>query len=363
MLFFISSVYGYLISPLIDFFLFFYYNHLYDVYKMQVQNIIGHNTSAPLKRQLTNRGQLILTDKGEMMEQLILKAYAKINLGLDVLRKREDGYHEVKMIMQTVDLYDEIRLKKLAVPEIRLIADHKDIPSDPGNLAYKAAAVMLPFLPDGMGVEIVLDKKIPVAAGMAGGSSDGAAVIRGMNELYSLGFTMERLQKLSVVIGADVPYCIQGGTMLAEGIGEKLTRLPAAPDCFVVVAKPPVGVSTQYVYGNLKVGELKEHPDLDAMQKAILSGDLKKMGMSMGNVLETVTEKAYPVITALKKTLLAEGAVQALMSGSGPTVFGLFDSEEKARSAYERVAQGKEADQLFLTGFITEEESQESRER
>ncbi|MCH5271477.1 MAG: 4-(cytidine 5'-diphospho)-2-C-methyl-D-erythritol kinase [Lachnospiraceae bacterium] len=295
-------------------------------------------------------------------DTLEIKAYAKINLGLDVLRRRPDGYHEVRMIMQTVGIYDTLVLKKaergiafhviMAGEGESPSADAGEVPNNEDNLGYKAAKLLMETYGIEEGVNISLTKRIPVAAGMAGGSTDAAAVLKGMNLLFELGLSEETLQELGVKLGADVPYCIQGGTALAEGIGERLTGLSDAPDCVLLVAKPDISVSTKYVYENLKPDALERRPDIDGMMAAIGEGSLDGILDCMENVLQSVTEVKYPVIGKLKQQMEAEGAVKAMMSGSGPTVFGIFKEEEKARAAYEAVLRGKLAKQVFLTGFI-----------
>lgn len=285
------------------------------------------------------------------MKEMKLKARAKINLGLDVLRKREDGYHDLRMIMQTIGLCDEIEIKESNTPGIILTTNKSDLPVDQGNLVYRAARLLMDEFRTEAGVEIHLDKQIPVAAGLAGGSSDAAAVLVGLNEMWELGLTKKQLMERGVRLGADIPYCIMRGTALAEGIGDILTQLPAAPEAFVLIAKPPVDVSTGFVYGNLKAAELKEHPDIDGQISSIKAGDLYGMAEKMGNVLETVTIPAYPVIEEIKNVMKQEGAVNAMMSGSGPTVFGLFDSEEKIQKAYESIKKLELANTLCITDF------------
>lgn len=286
------------------------------------------------------------------MREIKLKAMAKINLGLDVLRKREDGYHELRMIMQTVRLFDRIQLTVTETPGIRVKTNLSFLPVDEGNLVYRAAKLLMDEAQVKKGLFIHLEKHIPVAAGMAGGSSDAAAVLVGVNRLFHMGFTLEELMERGVRLGADVPYCILRGTALAEGIGEKLTALSAPPPCHVLIAKPKVHVSTKFVYGNLKAHELKEHPDIDGQIQALRDGDLYRMAELMGNVLETVTIPAYPVVQEIKDIMKKQGAVNAMMSGSGPTVFGLFDDKTKARKAYEKLRRGSIAKQVYLTEFF-----------
>lgn len=295
-------------------------------------------------------------------DTLELKAYAKINLGLDVLGRRPDGYHEVRMIMQTVGIYDTLVLKKterdiafhvtMAGEGNSPSADAGEVPNNEDNLGYKAAKLLMETYGIAEGVDIFLTKRIPVAAGMAGGSTDAAAVLKGMNLLFELGLSEETLQELGLKLGADVPYCIQGGTALAEGIGEKLTGLADAPDCFLLVAKPDISVSTKYVYENLKPDALECRPDIYGMMDAIEKGSLEGVLSCMENVLQSVTEVKYPVISKLKQQMEAEGAVKAMMSGSGPTVFGIFKEKEIAKTAYKAILESELAKQVFLTGFI-----------
>ena len=288
------------------------------------------------------------------MEKISINAMAKINLGLDVLRRRENGYHDVKMIMQTVNIYDTLDFVKLQESKILVKTDTMELPTDENNLIYKAAKLLFDKCGVTEGVEITLTKRIPIAAGMAGGSTDAAAALVGVNQLFDLGLTMAELKEIGVKIGADVPYCIEGGTVLSEGIGEILTKLPDAPDCFVVVAKPEISVSTKYVYENLHANELKYHPDIDGMAEAIREGNLDGVCKRMENVLETVTENKYPVISQLKKMLKNAGAENSLMSGSGPTVFAIFKEEEIAKEALKAVVNSGLAKQSFVTVFAKE---------
>lgn len=280
------------------------------------------------------------------------KAYAKINLGLDVTGRRPNGYHDVKMIMQTVDLYDILTLEKTEEPGIFVETGREDLPGDKSNLVYRAAECMIRAGGITGGVRICLEKRIPMAAGMAGGSTDAAAVFHGMNELFDLGMSREELCRLGVEIGADVPYCIHGGTALAEGIGEQLTPLPAPPECILVIAKPDIDVSTKYVYENLHLESLQRHPDIDGMQEAILRGSLEGLTERMENVLESVTAVRYPVIGALKAMMCAGGAENALMSGSGPTVFGVFREQEQAAKVCEEIKKQGLAEEVFLSRWI-----------
>lgn len=283
------------------------------------------------------------------MDSMKLKAYAKINLGLDVLRKREDGYHEVRMVMQMVNLYDRIELVKKKNPGIEVKTNLYYLPTNQDNLVYKAANLLIEEFQIKEGIQIHLKKYIPVSAGMAGGSSDAAAVLFGMNRMFRLGLSLEELMKRGIKLGADVPYCIMRGTALSEGIGEKLTPLPSVPSCKVLIAKPAVSVSTRFVYENLKLQELNSHPDIDGIIENIKKKDIRGMAERLGNVLETVTIPAYPVIEDIKNVMKEQGALNALMSGSGPTVFGLFIEEKQARAAWEKVK--SLAKQSYLTTF------------
>ncbi|MDE7334523.1 MAG: 4-(cytidine 5'-diphospho)-2-C-methyl-D-erythritol kinase [Lachnospiraceae bacterium] len=285
------------------------------------------------------------------MDSITRKAYAKINLGLDVIRKRPDGYHEVKMIMQTVDIWDLLTFRKISNPGIFLSADRQEIPAGADNLVYKAADLILQEYDVSGGVEIVLEKHIPVAAGMAGGSTDAAAVFHGLNQLFDLGMSLGEMQRLGVKIGADVPYCIMGGTALSEGIGEVLTPLEPPPACTLLVAKPDISVSTKFVYENLHADKLTRHPDIDGMIEAVREGNLAGITERMENVLETVTIKEYPVIQKIKKAMTGKGAENALMSGSGPTVFGIFKEENTAREAEKEIKKQGLASQVFVTAF------------
>ena len=285
------------------------------------------------------------------MNQMRLKALAKINLGLDVLRRKEDGYHEVKMIMQTINLHDQIHMKKIEEDEIKIRTNLYYLPNNENNLAYKAAKMLKDEFHLPGGVSINLKKVIPVAAGMAGGSSDAAAVLFGMNKMYGLKLSMQELMDRGVKLGADVPYCIMRGTALAEGIGEKLTKLPAMPKCHILIAKPPINVSTKFVYENLHANDLKpeDHPPVDVQLEALKEGDLEKLVVNMGNVLERVTVPEYPVIDEIKQLMVENGALGSMMSGSGPTVFGIFTSYSKAKEAYEKIEKSGLSKQIYLT--------------
>lgn len=285
------------------------------------------------------------------MNQIRLKALAKINLGLDVLRRKEDGYHEVKMIMQTINLYDQISIRKIQEDEIRIRTNLYYLPNNENNLAYKAAKLLKDEFHLPGGISIQLKKVIPVAAGMAGGSSDAAAVLFGINKMYNLKLSQQELMERGVTLGADVPYCIMRGTALAEGIGEKLTVLPAMPKCHILIAKPPINVSTKCVYENLHANDLKpeEHPEVDLQLEALEEGNLEKLVAHMGNVLERVTVPEYPVINEIKQMMTENGALGAMMSGSGPTVFGIFTNYTQAKTAYEKLQKSGLSKQIYLT--------------
>lgn len=283
------------------------------------------------------------------MDKIKLKALGKINLGLDVLGRRPNGYHDVRMVMQTVYLYDQILLEKTDKEGISLKTNLFYLPVNENNLAYRAAKMLIDEFAIKEGVHISLEKHIPVAAGMAGGSSNAAAVLYGMNRLFQLGLTDQELMERGVKLGADVPYCIMRGTVLAEGIGEKLTPLPAMPKCHVLLAKPPISVSTQKVYEKLDAQEVTKHPDIDGILLGLQTGDLEKITSSMGNVLENVTITEYPQIESIKDVMKEEGALNAMMSGSGPTVFGIYDDKMLARRAAARIREEQLAKQVHVT--------------
>ena len=283
------------------------------------------------------------------MDEISLKALAKINLGLDVLGKREDGYHDVRMIMQTIHLYDRVEIKKTRSPHIHVETNLYYLPVNEDNLVYRAAKLMKDEFQIKEGVRIVLQKFIPVAAGLAGGSSDAAAVLVGMNRIFNLGLKQNKLMELGLKIGADVPFCIMRGTALAEGIGEKLTALPPMPKCPVLIAKPAISVSTKTVYEGLKLYDGMEHPHIDGVMESIHQKDLKGVASHMGNILETVTIPMYPVIKDIKKLMMDNGALNAMMSGSGPTVFGLFPNEKEIRRAYDALKQSGLAKNVYTS--------------
>ena len=278
-----------------------------------------------------------------------LRALAKINLGLDILRKREDGYHEVRMIMQTIQMYDVLEIRRVKKPGISLSVNYPYIPNDERNLVYKAAKLLMDEFQVKSGVDIRLEKFIPVAAGMAGGSSDAAAALVGINRLFKLGLSEKDLMDRAVNIGADVPYCVMRGTALAEGIGEKLTRITPVPDCFVLIGKPGINVSTKAAYESLQLDKITTHPDIDGMIKDIECGNLLAMTEKMGNVFEPGIIGKYPVIGEIKELMEAHGALKAMMSGSGPTVFGIFDDRKKMEVAAAALRESRLAKTVFAT--------------
>ena len=283
------------------------------------------------------------------MDEISLKALAKINLGLDVVRRREDGYHEVRMVMQTINLYDRLDIVKKKEPGISIKTNISFLPVNENNLIYKAGKLLMDEFGITEGVSVKLNKRIPIAAGMAGGSTDAAAMMYGINKLFDLGLSRKALMERGVKIGADVPYCSMRGTALAEGIGEELTQLSPMVRCPILIAKPSISVSTKFVYQNLKLDENTVHPDIDKLVEDIKKKDLGKIASDMGNVLETVTIPNYPVIAEIKERMLQSGAVNSMMSGSGPTVFGIFDDEETARKAYADMKSAGLAKQVYLT--------------
>lgn len=306
---------------------------------------------------------------------LEVKAYAKVNLSLDIVGRREDGYHLVRMVMQSLDIADILTFEKLDKPEIIVLLDNHSVgsdgdsplgkvPLDENNLIYKAARLLFDRYiwkrNEKAGVQITLTKNIPIAAGMAGGSSDAAATFRGINELFELGLMDKELMEMGVTLGADIPYCIMGGTALSEGIGEELTRLPDIPECVFLVVKPRISVSTAEAYGGYdslvesKTGQKVRiiHPDVDGQVDALYAGNLKGVTDKFLNVLEYVTAEKHPIIGDIEKIMLDFGALNAMMSGSGPTVFGIFEDVEKAEAAKKELEQRDISDQLFVVSSL-----------
>ena len=277
------------------------------------------------------------------MDSIRLKARAKINLGLDVLGKREDGYHEVRMVMQTIGIYDRLILTKIPEEEICITSNLAFLPVNENNLIYKAIKLLKDEYHFPGGVSVDLNKFIPVAAGMAGGSTDAASTMFGVNRLFGLNLSMGKMMELGVRLGADVPYCVMRGTALAEGIGEKLTRITPVPHMWILIAKPQINVSTRLVYEQL------EHPDIDGIIRAIEAQDVVRIAQSMGNVLENVTVPLYPVIETIKQDMLSHGAINAMMSGSGPTVFGIFPDEQTTLACQAFLKKKGDARQVYIT--------------
>lgn len=267
------------------------------------------------------------------MNSIILKGRAKINLTLDVVGKRENGYHDLEMIMQTINLYDTIYIRKTKVPGVRLKSNYSWLPTNEKNIAYRAAELFFEESGINGGVSIEIIKRIPVAAGLAGGSTDAATTLVGMNRLYETHYSKEKLMEMGLKLGADVPFCIARGTMLAEGIGEELTPLVPMPSTYVVLVKPSFGASTAAVYKNLDINNIKKHPDTQCVINALAEGNVKMIAENMANVLEEVTIAMYPEIDEIKQAFMKHGAMGTMMSGSGSTVFGLFTTKEAAQKA------------------------------
>ncbi|MDD5945225.1 MAG: 4-(cytidine 5'-diphospho)-2-C-methyl-D-erythritol kinase [Clostridia bacterium] len=283
------------------------------------------------------------------MEHINLRARAKINLTLDVTGIRSDGYHELKMIMQTVELYDRVFIKKTDKPGIKIKSNLEWLPCDSRNLAYKAANLMMSRYGIDDGVFIELRKSIPVAAGLAGGSADCAAVLYGMNILFGLGVSRSEMSKAALELGSDVPYCLMRGTALAEGRGEILTKLPPCPNAWVVLAKPTMSLSTAAVYKAIDAVEIGEHPDCDGMIEDIKNSDIYGVSKKLSNVLEAASIPMCPMIADIKKDMLDLGALNSLMSGSGPTVYGLFDNKETAKGAADKIKKKYRLRDVVLT--------------
>ena len=284
-----------------------------------------------------------------------IKAYGKVNLGLDVTGRREDGYHLVRMIMQTVDIWDDVTIRVegsgCTSPEIRITCDHPEVPVARSNLAYRAAELISRTYSLTARIHIDIRKHIPMAAGMAGGSADAAAVITGMNQCFELEMSQEDQDQIALKLGADVPFCLRRGTWLAEGIGEHLSKVPDLPRCYMVIVKPGFGVSTPWAYQELdRQADLQHglmaHPDIDGLISALEKSNLHEIAGHMGNILEKPVISTYPEILSIKNILVSYGAAKALMSGSGPTVFGIFDNAEQADFAFSHLEGGKKYDKF-----------------
>ena len=289
------------------------------------------------------------------MEKLNYKARAKINLALDVCRRLENGYHEIKTVRQSVNIYDELEFKRRRDPDIILSVDSRYELGDLGNnLIFRAAKFMKEYYGIRQGIEIHLKKTIPVAAGMAGGSTDAAATMLAMNEMFALKLDKEELMRQGLRLGADIPFCILGGTALAEGVGEKLTPLPAPPRASLLVVKPPIMVSTKRIYETLRVHQITKHPDIDGMMAALEQGDIERVANYLENVMEAVTVKENSIIAEIKTMMTQQGAYNALMSGSGPSVFGIFAKEEEAQAAAKHIRSALKAKKMASQVFVTE---------
>ena len=288
-------------------------------------------------------------NRKRIMDRIEEKAYGKINLSLDVLGRRENGYHDISMVMQTVDIYDIISLKKLENNEIKLASDKHGLPSDETNIVYKAVKLIKNEYHIETGVEAYIEKNIPMAAGMGGGSADAAAALRGMNRLFGLGLDFYKLEELGFKLGADVPFLIRGGIALAEGVGEKLTKLPDFPECTLVIAKPDLGVSTKEVYEAFDSLGRIVHPDIEKLVSVLGKSSLKDITKLLGNVLEEVTAKKYGIIKTAKKLLVENGAVFSMMTGSGPAVFGIFEDRKEAEKACFKLKENKNFELVEVT--------------
>jgi 4-diphosphocytidyl-2-C-methyl-D-erythritol kinase len=286
--------------------------------------------------------------------KLLVKAPAKINLALDVLHKRSDGYHEVEMIMTTIDLADRVELSLLDQDKIHILSHNRYVPDDQRNLAFQAAQLLKDRFNVKKGVLISIEKTIPVAAGLAGGSSDAAATLRGLNRLWDLGLTIDELAELGSEIGSDVSFCVYGGTALAKGRGEMITELPAPPTCWVILAKPFIGVSTAEVYRRLDVNDMA-HPNIPGMIEAINEHDYQKVCKNVGNVLEDVTLNLHPEVALIKEQMKRFGADAVLMSGSGPTVFGIVQHDSRMHRIYNGLRGF--CDQVFAVRMLGERHS------
>ncbi len=283
------------------------------------------------------------------MESMWINAPAKINIGLDVVGRREDGYHEVRMIMQSIRLFDRLTLNRKKDPGVRLTTNLKFLPTDDNNLIVKSAKMLMKEFNLEGGLNINLEKRIPVAAGMAGGSTDAASTMIAINQMYDLNLSNSQLMKRAAKIGADIPYCVMKGTALAEGIGEKLSTIPKLPNCTVLIVKPKIHVSTKEVYSKLQIDENTVHPDIKKMVEAMKKKDLEELCSNIGNVLETVTIPMYPEIQDIKDFMMENGALGSLMSGSGPTVFGIFTDKDVATKTKELALTKFEKSFAFVT--------------
>lgn len=272
------------------------------------------------------------------MNKIEIKAYAKINPAIDIIKKRTDGYHEVQMIMQSVELHDKVILNKTE-REIIVKCDNPQVPEGEKNIAYRAAKIMFDKYNIQSGISIEIIKNIPISAGMAGGSSDAAAVIKGINQLFELKLHIDEQEKIALSIGADVPFCLMGGTVMAEGIGEKLTKISQLRPVDILIVKPKIDVSTKWVYENFKIENVQNRPNINEIINSIKEDNIEKFAKNMVNVLETVTAKKYPIIDYIKDIMMKNGAKGSIMSGSGSAVFGIFSDKENAKKAKKIIMQ------------------------
>lgn len=287
------------------------------------------------------------------MNSIQLKSRAKINLSIDVLGRREDGYHLVEMIMQTIDLYDIIKIKELDINTIAITSNSSNIPLDENNIVYKAINLLKEEFNINKGVEVFIQKNIPIAAGMAGGSSNAAAVLVGLNKIWDLNLSQQELQKIGFKLGADVPFCISGRAALAEGVGEELTYIKPLPkDVSILVCKPNIFVSTQKVYQGLDLNNMGKRPNNEYLIDCLNKGDIKSLAENMANVLESVTSREYKEIEEIENIMMNNNALGSMMSGSGPTVFGLYTNEVDALKAKEELQ--KTYDQVYVVSSSEE---------
>ena len=286
------------------------------------------------------------------MDTVTRKAYAKVNLSLDVIGKRDDGYHDLRTVMQTVDLYDTLSFSLNDTGHVTLTSSSDQVPSDDSNLIVRACNLMREAYDIKEGIDVDLVKDIPVQAGLGGGSTDAACALRAMNDLFSLGLSAGQLCAHGATLGADVPFCIRGGTCLAEGIGEILTPLPSPPACTVLIVKPQAGISTAEAYQTLDLKPIENHPDTDALVRALQDDDLKTMCDVMGNVFEPVAFRRIPALRDLEHTMRDYGALRAMMSGSGPSVFGIFREEADAVKTYHLLKSRGRGGAVFVSKFL-----------
>jgi len=286
------------------------------------------------------------------MDSLYVYANAKINLALDITGKRPDGYHDIRTVMQSVSLKDTLSMRKLFTPQIKICTNLKWLPTDERNLVYKAAKILFDRFQPEDGIFIEIDKQIPVSAGLGGGSADCAAALCGISRLFDFPISREELLEIGKTLGADIPFCIMKGTALAEGIGEILTPLPPCPDIFIIIAKPPICISTADVFRQFRMENVSKRPDIEGMVRSIKGGDMGNVANNLCNVLESVTAKEFPVIEKIKCIMMECGSIGAIMSGSGPSVFGLFTEKQMAFDALGRIKNDLSIKEVHLTNLF-----------